>query len=339
MQGSGKPPAVVMMELILGRFVSQSLSAAAELGLADLMKDGPMSVRELAARVGAHEDALFRLLRVLASVGVFEQVGDEKQFQLTPVGALLRTDVPGSSRDFAYALGLPRNSRAWEQLVYSVRTGKAAFDHVFGVDMWRYLADNPKELEDFNRGMTNVASTLHATTIEAYDFSGIETLVDVGGGHGRLLCTILQKYPTMRGVLFDQPHVVAGAKANVEAMGVASRCEIVGGSFFTSVPAGSDAILMSYILHDWNHDDGVAILKNCREAIRPGGRLIVVDSVLKPGNEPDLGKPMDLHMLVMFGGRERTGKEFEELFKDSGFQFRRIIPTRSPFSIVEGIAE
>jgi len=254
---------------------------------------------------------------------------------------MLREDVPGSIRHAAIMFNRPWNARSWEECLFSVKTGKPAFDKVFGMDSWKYFAQHPDDQANFDKSMVNLSSTMHAAAVEAYDFGGIGSICDVGGGHGRLLAMVLKKYPKMRGVVFDQPHVVKGAAGVFMESGVTGRAEGVGGSFFESVPAGHDAYMMSHILHDWDDAKCVTILKNCRKGIKTGGaggRLLVLDAVIKPGNEPDLGKIIDMEMLVCVSGRERTEAEFAALMKQSGFAFKRVIPTKSSVSIVEGVA-
>ncbi len=332
-----KPPTVAMLEMGMGMWISQTLAAAAALGIADLLRSGPRPVAELAKATGTNEAALYRVLRTLASRGVFTE-SEGRRFALTPLGDLLREDAPGTLRQAIMMFNRPWNARSWEQCLHSIKTGKPAFDHVFGMDSWKYFAQNPDDQQLFDKAMTNLASTMHAAAVEAYDFSGITSLCDVGGGHGRLLSLVLQKYPGMRGEVFDQPHVVAGAAPLLQAAGLEARARGVGGDFFESAPPGHDAYMMSHILHDWADDRCVQILKNCRRATKPGGRLLVLDAVIKPGNEPDLGKIIDLEMLVCVSGRERTEQEFAALMSASGWSFRRVIPTKSSVSIVEGVA-
>jgi hypothetical protein len=251
---------------------------------------------------------------------------------------LLRKDAPGSVRNAVMMFNRPWNVRSWEQCLYSVKTGKPALDKVFGMDSWKYLAQSPEDQKNFDDAMTDLSASMHGAAVEAYDFSGIGSIVDVGGGHGRLLATVLMKHPAMKGVVFDQPHVVAGAAAVFRAAGVEARARAEGGDFFKGVPAGHDAYMMSHILLDWDDERCVVILKNCRAGVKPGGKLLVLDAVIKPGNEPDLGKIIDLEMLVCVSGRERTEAEFAGLMKAAGFVFKRVVPTKSNVSVVEGVA-
>lgn len=335
----GKPPVVSMLEMAMGMWISQSLATAAKLGIADLLKGGPRPIVDLAKSTKSDEASLYRLMRMLASRGVFTE-SPARSFALTPLGDLLREDAPGTIKHAAIMFNRPHNTRSWEECEYSIRTGKPALDKVFGIDTWKYFASHPEEQANFDRAMTNLASTMHAAAVEAYDFgsAGITSLVDVGGGHGRLLAVILKKHPALKGVVFDQPHVVAGASKVFDEMGVSARARGEGGNFFESVPAGHDAYLMSHILHDWPDDKCLTILKNCRKAIKPGGKLLVLDAVIKPGNEPDLGKIIDMEMLVCVSGRERTEQEIAGLFTAAGFAFKRAIPTKSSVTIVEGVA-
>jgi hypothetical protein len=329
------PAPVALLRMMIGYWISKALNVAAELGLADLLRNDPRSSDELADACGADPAALYRLLRALASVGVFTEV-EGRRFALTPLAELLRSDVPGSMRALARMYG-SEQYRAWNGLLESVRTGEPAFERTFGASYFDYLAQNPESGAVFNEAMTGWTTQVADAAVAAYDFAGLDTIVDVGGGHGLLLATILRAHPKVRGVLFDLPHVVAGAQPLLEAAGVADRCTVVSGDFFVSVPEGGDAYLLAQILHDWDDERCRTILQNCSRAMLPDGRLLVVEQVLPPANEPSLGKWIDLHMLVLLTGRERTEAEYRALLEAVGFDLTRVIPTQSGAGIVEAI--
>jgi SAM-dependent methyltransferase len=329
-------PGELLGQLIFGKCVSMALSVAAKLRIADKLTDGPKSAAQLATETGTHGPTLYRVLRALAGLGVFSESA-EGTFSLTPVGELLRSGVPGSMRGMADFVGSEWSWEAWGDLMYSVRTGKTAFDHVFGKPCFEYLTEHPDESEVFNEAMTGFSSMVAPAITEAYDFSKFGTIVDVGGGHGRLLATILKANPGVRGVVFDAPHVAAGAHEAIRAAGLADRCRAEGGNFFESVTPGGDAYMMMHIIHDWPDDKAATILKHCRKGVKPGGKLLVVDSVIAPPNVPDMAKVMDLEMLVLPSGLERTEAEFAQLFAKSGWRLSRVVPTKSPKSIIEGV--
>jgi hypothetical protein len=328
------PPDQHLVQLIFGKWVSMAVSVAAKLRLADKLNT-PKTAAELAAETNTHPESLYRLLRALASVGVFASDTAGK-FRLTPVGELLRTGVPGSMRGVADYCGADWSWKAWGSLLDTVKTGRTAFNEVFGEGCFDYLSKHPTEQAVFDEGMTGFSGAESDAVAAAYDFSGIGTLVDVGGGHGHLLGTILKKTPALRGVLFDAPHVVAGAK--VAAMGVADRCTAVGGNFFESVPAGGDAYILKHIIHDWNDADCGRILRNIRKVSKPGTKLLLVELVIPPGDDPHPGKLLDLEMLVVASGKERTEVEYAALVAASGFKLTRVVPTQSPASVVEAEA-
>ncbi len=328
-------PAVRLQHLIAGNWVSQAIAVAADLGIADLLADGPKASSELARATGAHPRALYRLLRALAGVGVFTEVEPER-FGLTPMAELLRADAPNSLRGMALYLCGEEYWRVWGQLGYSVRTGQPAFEHVHGVGPWEYRTQHPETNAAFNAFMTSLVTQVASAVADAYDFSGLSTVVDVGGSHGALLVAILRAHPALRGVLFDLPHVADGAKGRLEAAGLLDRCEVIGGDMFDGVPEGGDAYILSRVIHDWGDERSVAILTNCRRAMRPAGRLLLVEEVIPPGDTPSYGKLSDLNMLVSPGGQERTEAEYGALYEAAGFALTRVIPTRSRVSIIEG---
>ncbi|WP_394833014.1 acetylserotonin O-methyltransferase [Pendulispora rubella] len=334
----GLAPAVVLMQLITGKWVSQAISVAAELGVADQLKDGARSSDELAAAVGANEDALYRLLRALTNVGLFQEDA-ARRFQLTELGQYLRRDVHGNLNGYARFLGEEHMWNAWGQLRHSVRTGEPAFDHVYGEPIFDYVAKAPDVAAVFQDAMTSISGAAGRAIAAAYDFGSVRKLVDVGGGHGFLLATILAANPRLKGVVFDVPHVVEGARQLLRAENLGDRIEVVSGDFFDAVPQGGDAYIMKHIIHDWDDARSIAILRNCHRAMVPGGKLLVVDQVVPAPNEVDFAKLMDLEMLALTpGGRERTADEFRKIFAAAGFTLTRIVPTEAYLSVVEGQA-
>jgi hypothetical protein len=330
--------------MIVGSWIAMAIGAAARLRVGDAIGDAPVPVATLATAIGAKEGPLFRLLRGLASVGIFAE-GPTRSFSHTPKSRALRSDHPQSMRVVAEMLTSAFADRSWERLDYSVREGKPAFDMMFGTDHWTWFRTNPEANELFNRAMTGIAASMHDAALEAYDLSGFESLIDIGGGHGHLLVTALKKFPGLRGSVFDQAHVIGGAVETFQNAQLAGRAGVAAGSFFEKIPshpAGTPAskavYVMSHILHDWNDEECLKILKHARAACAPGTTLLVFDAVIAPGNGPDFGKLLDLNMLVLITGRERTAEEFRELLGKAGFSVRKIVPTKSSVSIVESVA-
>ena len=331
------PPDAQLAQLIFGKCVTMALAVAAKLRAADKLAAGPKSVADLAGETNTHAPSLYRVMRALASVGVFAEQPDGR-FAQTPMSEFLRTGVHGSMRGMADFLGAEWCWRPMGQLMHSVRTGQTAFDHVYGEGCFDYLAKHPDESAAFNEGMTGFSTAIGAAVADAYDFSSIGTIVDVGGGHGVLLATVLKKYPELKGVVFDAPHVVEGATEPIRAAGLSDRYRTAGGDFFKAVPAGGDAYLMKHIIHDWPDDKATTILKNCRAAANPGAKLLLVEAVIRPGNEPDFGKILDLEMLTGPSGRERTEAEYAALLAGAGWKLARVVPTKSPVQVVEGVS-
>ena len=330
------PAATQLVEMILGKARTQLIAIAAELGIADLLVDGPRSIEELAETAGAHAPSLYRVMRALASLGVFAEI-QPRVFALTPLAELLRDDAPGSLRSYAVMHGSECFFRPWSQLLHGVRTGESAFEKTFGTGLFDYLQQHPGESAAFNDAMTSISRQQAVAVCDAYDFSDFGTIVDVGGGHGLLLGAILKAHPSAMGLLHDLPSVVEGARASIEAEGLNDRCRIVGSDFFRDVPGGGDAYIMKFILHDWDDVRAGKILKNCREAMAPGGRALVLEAVIPPGDAPFVGKLGDINMLVLTqGGRERTEAEFGDLFASAGLRLTRIVPTASHVSVIEG---
>ena len=332
MASAAEPPPMTLIRLMTGHWVAQAIFAVAALDVAGAIVGGARTSDELASRCGANASALHRVMRALAGVGVFEHQPPDS-WRLGPLGELLRTDQPGSLRPMALMFG-DEQYRAWGDVVHSVTTGEPAFPHVFGVDYFEYLAEHPQTGEVFNAAMTGVSVQLISAVTEAYDFSRFDTVADIGGGHGALLTAILHAAPAARGILFDQPHVVADA--GIDSSVVPERCTTVGGDFFVDVPGGADAYVMAQILHDWDDARAVEILSCCRRSMAADATLLVVDFVIpEVGAEPNYGTWLDLHMLVLFGSRERTAPEFADLLGRAGFELTRIIPTLAGPSVVE----
>ena len=333
-----KSPHERMRELISGYWLSQLVFATARLGLADALAKGPRTPEALAPQVGARAPQLRRVLRALASQGVFKE--DAKgRFALTPLAATLRSDAPGSLRDFAHMMVSDYNWQAWSALLHGVTTDERPFDHVHGMPIFEYLARHPDEEATFSASMASISGTENAAVARAYPFGKLGKLVDVGGAHGHLLATILRRHKQLHGVLFDQPQVVAGAAKSgfLAAPELAGRHELVGGSFFAGVPAGADGYLMKYILHDWTDAQCRGILGHCRDAMAPGGRVLAVDHVIPKGNGEDWAKLMDVNMLVLPGGRERTREEFADLFASAGLRLARVWKTACPLHVLEAV--
>jgi len=328
----------LLLDMIVGKWLSQAICVAAELGIADLLKDGPQSSAELSAKTGASEDGVYRLLRALSGVGLFIE-SERRCFALAQLGTALRSDVPESLRGFARFVGHEINSRPWGEFLHSVKTGRPSFDHVFGAPVFDYLATRPDVAAIMNEAMTSLSLAEARAVATAYDYRNIRTLVDVGGGHGLLLAEVLRANPGLRGILFELPHALDGARALLENAGVSARCDVVGGDFFTAVPDSGDLYVMKRIIHDWDDERSIRILQNCHRAMRPGGRLLVVEVVVGSAHPSHFARLLDLEMLVITqGGRERSEEEFRQLYEAAKFRVVRVMETGSPVSIVEGVA-
>jgi SAM-dependent methyltransferase len=323
-----------LRRLVAGWWVSKAVHIAAKLGIADLLAHGPRPVSDLARATDTHEQALYRVLRALASLGVFAE--SDQGFELTPMAEYLRSDIPRSVRGLALLHGEPWHWRAWEDALHSVRTGAPAFDEAHGQDFFGYLRAHADAAAVFDEAMSGISRSQHAAVVDAYDFSGVDHLVDVGGGHGTLLALILSTYPDLSATLFDLPEVVEGAHRTLERAGVADRCEVCGGDFFESVPSG-DAYLLAHIVHDWHDAQAARILGNCRMSIAPDGRVVLAEIVIPPANQFSHGKLLDLEMLVCFTGRERTKAEYAHLLESSGFRLTRVVPTAAEDSAIEAV--
>jgi hypothetical protein len=323
------------MQILGGAYVAGAISCLAQMGIPDLVEAGPKSADELAKQIGADAQALYRLMRATASVGVLSE-GPDGKFSETPMSAVLRSNGNPSLRAIAMLGNREWHSRGWSRLEYCVRTGKQALEQIYGTHTFDFFTNNPEEGKIFNDAMTGYSTMDSPALAAAYDFSGIHSIVDVAGGHGLLLATILKNNPQMKGTLCDMEHVVAGA-TNGPLKPVMDRCTLASGDMFASVPAGTDAYIMKHIIHDWPDELCVKLLKACRAGVNPGGKLLVVDSVIQPGNEFSPSKFLDLQMLIFPGGRERTEAQFRALFEASGWKLSRVIPTAVMDSIVEGV--
>ena len=331
------PPGAVLRQMVSGKWISQALATVVELGIPDQLGNASKPVGELARKAGASEGGVYRLLRALASVGVFSEVAG-RRFKLTPLGRLLRTDRPGSHAGYVRFTGHDSTWRPWGQLAHSVRTGQPAFDVVFGMPVFEYFAKNPEPAAIFDNAMTTLSAQESHAIADACDFKNTGTLMDVAGGHGMLLAMLLKRNRKMKGVLFDLPHVTAGAAATFAAAGVANRVSVASGDFFRELPSGADAIIMKHVIHDWDDEAAAKILGACHRALDARGRLLIADTVVPTGNTPHFGKLLDLEMLALTPrGRERTKAEFTTLLKASGFKIKRVVPTHGPISVIEAV--
>ncbi len=330
------PPHAVLSRLLFGKQLTASLAALARLGVADHMQSDFTPVEDLAAKVGAHAPSLYRVMRMLAAMGVFRQ-GPERTFALTPVGELLKSDAPGSMRYTAMMLGDEWTLRAYEHMVDCIRTGGDGITKAFGKHVFDLLAERPEQSETFQRAMTGGSAIAAGAVVGAYDFSGIKRLGDVGGGHGLLLAAILERNPEMQGVLFDLPEVVVGVpKERIAACN--GRLTVESGSFFERVPEGCDAFIMKHIIHDWSDEHGRTILGHMRNALPSHGRVLLCELVVTDEPGPTPAKLLDIEMLVItVGGKERTEQEFSDLFASAGFRLNRIVPTGRPLCVIEAV--
>lgn len=328
------PPDAILMQMLFGAQMQRSVCLAARLGIPDLLAEREQTAEELAEKTSMHAPSLYRLLRTLASIGIFSETADRK-FELTPISALLRGNAPNSVRDFAVMMGEDWIWQAWGELPYSVKTGDVAHEKVQGMGSFDFFQKNEEAGKVFNAAMTNFTQAIIPAVTEAYDFSGVSKLVDVAGGHGLLLAGILKATPHLQGVLFDLPFVIEGAGELLKKEDVSDRVELASGDFFESLPAGADAYMMKHIIHDWNDDDSIKILQNIRTAMNENGKVLIIEMVIPEGNEPHPSKALDILMLVMEGGKERTRDEYRKLLDASGFRLARIIPTKSPYSVIE----
>ena len=333
------PPSFAIFSMVTGYYVSRAIYVVAKLGIADHLSECPRSIDDLAAATGTHAPSLRRVLRLLASVGVFTEEADSR-FALTPIGACLRAGVPGSMRAAVLLFG-GVTQQAWGDLQHSVETGEPAFRGVFGMDPFDYMAQHPDEAANFDAAMADFTKHIATAVVAAYDFSSFRRIVDVGGGNGALLAGILTANQALTGVLFDLPQVADRAITPMREFGLADRCKIVGRDFFKAVPAGGDAYLLKHVIHDWDDDRATEVLKTCRRAMGTEAKLLVLEGVYPPridqSDESRGAAANDVNMLVCTGGRQRSEAEFRHLYEAAGFRLTRILPTQAPVKVIEGI--
>jgi hypothetical protein len=330
------PPHAQLVQMAMAHWVSHITYVAARLGVADHLDAGPLTADELAKLTSTHPPSLYRLLRTLAGLGIVRE--DEAQrFGLTPLGEALKTGAPGSARATILTLASDWWMRGFGELLHSVQTGRPGFEKHLGMPIFEWLAQNPEQASLFSETMVGFHGSEPPAVAAAYDFSALNSIVDVGGATGHLLTTILAAHPTASGILFDLPHVVRDAPALIEARGLSDRIVIESGSFFDGIPTGGDAYLLSHIIHDWSEEQCLTILRHCRQAMHPSSRLLIIEMVLPPGNTPHPGKMLDMMMLVGPGGRERTAEEYGTLLGKAGLRLSQIVATESPVSIVEAV--
>ena len=332
----GPPPHARLIQMGTGYWVSRIVYAAAKLGLADHLAGGPKSAVELAGPTRTHAPTLHRLMRTLASLCVLSEDGNHR-FALTPLGDALKTGAPGSARATIIALAGQWWWRGWEHFLYCLENGQTGMQKAYGMSLFAFLSKQAEEASYFNEAMIGFHGTEPTAVAAAYDFSRFQTVVDIGGGTGNLLTEILKRHPGPRGILFDLPHVKAEASAAIEAQGLSGRVTVEAGDFFESVPQGSDGYVLSHVIHDWDENQCLSILGNCRKAMKADGWLLIVEMVLPSGDAPHPGKVLDIAMLVMPGGQERTEEEYGALLSRGGFRLTRVVPTASAVSVVEAI--
>ena len=328
------PPHVRLIEMGTAYWISKILYATAKLGIADHLAAGPRSAAELAGPLGAHAPSLHRLMRTLASLGILTERADQ-QFSLTTMGEALRTGAAGSARSTLLSFCSPWFASGFDNILHSLQTGKSGFEKAQGMPVFDYIGQYPEEALLLSEAMVGFHGEEPPQVAATYDFSSFKTIVDVGGATGNMLSAILARHSGPRGVLFDMAHVVSDAPAFLRSRGIVDRVTIEAGNFFSAVPTGGDAYVLSHIIHDWSEDQCLTILRNVRKAMQPGGRLLIVEMVLPDGDEPHPGKVLDIVMLVMPGGQERTKAEYAALLAKAGFKLTRIVPTNSAVSVVE----
>jgi hypothetical protein len=334
---SAASASMTMLQMATGSWVSQAIYVVAKLGIADLLEKEPLECGPLAKAAGANPSALYRVMRALASLGVFAEE-DDGRFHLTPLAECLRTAAPGSLRAFAIMLGEDAHWRMWGAVLHSVKTGEPAFDHVFGMSHFQYFAKHPEAARLFNDGMTSRSGQENSAIVAAYDFSGCKNVIDLGGGVGTLLAAILRTMKSPRGILFDLPHVIETARAELVHAVPAGTCSFIEGNFFEALPDGGDVYVLKKVIHDWDDQRALSILRNCRAAMPSDGRLLLIEPVIPPGNGPSFNKLLDVLILMWTsGGKERTQGELRLMLDAAGLSLTRAIPTASSLTIVEAI--
>ncbi len=337
---SASPSSTEMLHLIRGLWISQSIYVAAKLRLPDLLKDGPKSSDELARVTRTDSRSLFRLLRALTSIGLFVQ-NDDTSFAVTDLGATLQEDSKDSLLPWALMALNGEEPRAWSDLEHSVQTGGIAFNHVFGMNIWKYRAEHPEHAAIFDKSQSSTTNVLNRAIVEHYSFANIRNVVDIGGGYGSLIIILLKGNEHLQGLVFDLPHVAEKARMNIVRAGFSSRCDIVSGDVFDSVPTGGEVYILSRVLHDWDNERSLRILRNCNKAMQMGKKLLLIERIIPSKIEKSESSEsvffMDLHMMVATGGQERTDEEFRSLFDESGFRLDRIIPIGNSMNVIEGL--
>ena len=328
------PPFAVLLNLITGKWASQAVHVVAKLGIADLLAQGPVPCDELARANQVDEDALYRLLRAAASLGLFREVA-HREFGLAPLGELLRSDIPGSMRGMATMMGEEWSWRPWGDLWRSVKSAQPAFNTIYGMNLFEYFHQHPDAGAVFDQAMTGFSERGIPDVVRSYDFAGCDPVVDVGGGQGAMLCGVLKANPGLRGILFEQPNVIERGRARIQAEGLAERCQAEPGDFLQAVPTGCRAYLLRHVIHDWDDATAIKILRNCRDAMAPDGRVLLVEIVIPRGDGPCFGKLLDLEMLVIATGRERTEAEYAALFTAAGLKLSRVVPAGADHCIIE----
>lgn len=318
--------------MITGYWVSQAVYVAAKLEIADKLASGPQTAADLAKQSGTHAPSLYRLLRALASVGVFRETTSQT-FENTEVSTLLRQDIPGSQRPMALMM-CEEHYFAWGELLYSVQTGEGSFRKRYGMPVFEYLGQNPEAAKLFDQAMTSIHGRETQPMVASYDFGQFNTVVDIGGGNGTLISAVLEQYPNVQGTLFDLPHVIERARQHLAGSSVLPRLKFAAGSFFEAVPTGADAYVMRHIIHDWYDDKCQTILNNIVKVMKPTSKVLVIESVIQPGNDEDWGKWLDLTMLTIPEGKERTAEEYSELFASVGLKLTSIVPTGASVSVI-----
>jgi hypothetical protein len=335
---SQRAAAAAMLPMIWGTHISRAVYVAAELRLADLLADGPATCAKLARATGTHEPSLYRVLRLLAALGVFQETGP-RSFGLTVLGERLRTDVPAGMRSWAIFLEAVGGVRPFEHILHSVRTGEPGFGQAQGMGIFEFLAQNPHSAAIFDTAMSERTAAFAPSVADGYDFADIRTVVDVGGGAGTLLVEILRRHTHLRGVLFETPAVAARAHSVLDAIDLGDRCEVLAGDFFAEVPGGAECYVLANVLHDW--DDALAsqILRNCRRAMARGGRVLIVERLI-PEHLDDAVPTLlsDINMLVITGGQERTNAEYGDLLAAAGLAVGKVQPVAFPYGVIEGFA-
>ena len=331
MEPNELPPPAQLMNFIVGKWISKPIYVAAEFGIADMLVEGSKTIQELAQLTQSHAPSLYRMMRALASVGIFSEV-EEKRFGLTPMAELLQS---GAMKSIALMFNSDWSDKAWGCFMHSIKTGCTAFEKAHGLPVSDWLKENPYAAEVFNEANAVKAVNSNRAIVDVYDFSGINTLTDVGGGLGVLMAEILIANSSMYGIVADIPSVICSAKEIIKSQGLENRCKVVECDFFKNIPSGSDSYLMSNILHDWSNEKCHIILKNCHKAMKPESKLLIVEMVIPPGNKPSIAKLLDLEMLVTTGGCERTEEDFKTVLNSSGFQFSQIIQTKAGVCIIE----